>query len=808
MPLRGALLALVLVLVAGPAWAVKDWYDFYEDGKQLADRGRCKEALASLAQARRLKPSSELGLRTYGLDFIDYVPHYYEGVCYVKTGDFKAALAAFDAEEKQGVIQKKRELYASLGRLRGEAKKALDDAAAAERAAEAEKKARALLQELQRLRHEGDELYRQGKLEEALAPLGGAQKVAEGLADAATQRDIMEFIKKIRTEMNDRQEAEARAQRIDRDLAEGQQLLQAGKGAEAKLKFADVLGLDPHNARAAEGQAKAEEQILASTTRQTRQAAFEHGKALFEAGRYDEARGPLSEAGADIDNAEARRLLADATRILEGLRKAKETHARTDALLAQAEGLLVARRFSEAWAKLGSVLALDPSNEKAKERSTYAERMTGEAIYENIFPNERPILTFWETPGPVVEDPTLALHGVATDDRGLVRLEYRLDGRLLRQQTLPAFPRNQRFDEEFPLQAGRNQISVTAVDTSDAPTVATFDITRQLRFYETTAFLPSAAAAALGLLGAGLVVQHARRRRALHRRFNPYIAGAPVMADNMFFGRRKLLNRILNVLHHNSLMITGERRIGKTTFLYHLKKALEGDEGTEYQFFPVFTDLQGVPEQAFFHAVMSDVVDSLGLSTATVGALRFRIDDEGYDGRDFSHDLQRVIEDLKARTPRRVKLALLIDEVDVLNDYSERINQRLRSIFMKTFSEHLVAIMSGVGIKRVWTSEGSPWYNFFDEIELTAFVREEAEALIKEPVEGVFRFESEAVEAILAGSQLKPYVIQKFCIHAVSRMLEQGRTTVTAGDVDAVRDAVQFEGRTHEDPALAARASA
>jgi hypothetical protein len=280
------------------------------------------------------------------------------------------------------------------------------------------------------------------------------------------------------------------------------------------------------------------------------------------------------------------------------------------------------------------------------------------------------------------------------------------------------------------------------------------------------------------------------------------------MADNMFFGRRKLLNRIMNVLHHNSLMITGERRIGKTTFLYHLKKALETDEGTEYKFFPVFTDLQGVPEQGFFHAVMSDVVDSLGLGTATVAALRFRIDDENYDGRDFSHDLQRVIEDLKARTPRRVKLALLIDEVDVLNDYSERINQRLRSIFMKTFSEQLVAIMSGVGIKRVWTSEGSPWYNFFDEIELTAFAREEAEALIREPVEGVFRFEPEAVEAILDGSQLKPYVIQKFCIHAVSHMLEQGHTTVTARDVEAVRDAVQFEGRAAEGPAVAARASA
>jgi histone H3/H4 len=138
-------------------------------------------------------------------------------------------------------------------------------------------------------------------------------------------------------------------------------------------------------------------------------------------------------------------------------------------------------------------------------------------------------------------------------------------------------------------------------------------------------------------------------------------------------------------------------------------------------------------------------------------------------------------------------MVLLIDEVDVLNEFSERINQRLRSIFMKTFSEHLVAVMSGVGIKRVWTSEGSPWYNFFDEIEITALTREEAEALIREPVEGVFRWDAEAVERILALSHLKPYLIQKFCIHAVNLMLEEGRTTIDVGDVQAVRDTVLFD---------------
>ncbi|HET8647538.1 MAG TPA: hypothetical protein VFO85_18720, partial [Vicinamibacteria bacterium] len=65
--------------------------------------------------------------------------------------------------------------------------------------------------------------------------------------------------------------------------------------------------------------------------------------------------------------------------------------------------------------------------------------------------------------------------------------------------------------------------------------------------------------------------------------------------------------------------------------------------------------------------------------------------------------------------------------------------------------------------------------------------------LIREPVQDVFRWEAEAVERIVALSHLKPYLIQKFCIHAVNRMLEEGRTTITAADVQAVRDTVLFD---------------
>jgi histone H3/H4 len=305
--------------------------------------------------------------------------------------------------------------------------------------------------------------------------------------------------------------------------------------------------------------------------------------------------------------------------------------------------------------------------------------------------------------------------------------------------------------------------------------------------------MPLALAGAVGLLGVGWGVQAARRRRARRQRFNPYIAGAPVLDDDMFYGREKLTARMLSTLHRNSLMITGERRIGKTTFLHHLKHVLAADEAGEWRFFPVFVDLQGVPEQSFFHALMAETVDALDLPAATRQALRFTPQPEGYDARNFAHDLQQVIAQLRTRTERKVKLALLIDEVDVLNEYSESVNQRLRGIFMKSFSESLVAVMSGVGIRRRWKSEASPWYNFFDEIELLPFSREEAEALVREPVSGVFRWTPEAVERVLELSQLRPYLVQKLCVHAVNHMLEAGRSTIRPEDVDAARAAALSE---------------
>jgi histone H3/H4 len=471
--------------------------------------------------------------------------------------------------------------------------------------------------------------------------------------------------------------------------------------------------------------------------------------------------------------------------------------AEIDRLAAHGEELMAAGRFPEAQVEFERVRRLDPGHARARERLAEAERRTGEALFARWLPNREPNLALFDTDAEVVESPTILLQGIATDDRGIQRVEFHLGGRVVGEFVPGGTPedpaRSAQFARAVPLEPGVNSIEVVAFDTGGLSKSISFHVRRRLRFHETRWFLPSAAAGALGLLGLGWGTHEVRRRRAMRRRFNPYIAGAPVLDDDMFYGREKLTARMLSTLHRNSLMITGERRIGKTTFLHHLKHVLAADEGGEWRFFPVFVDLQGVPEQSFFHALMAETTDALELSAATRQALRFTPEPEGYDARDFSHDLQQVIAELRTRTDRKVKLALLIDEVDVLNEYSESVNQRLRGIFMKSFSENLVAVMSGVGIRRRWKSEASPWYNFFDEIELLPFSREEAEALVREPVAGVFRWRPDAVDRVLELSQLRPYLVQKLCVHAVNHMLEAGRSTIRREDVDAARGAALSE---------------
>ena len=321
----------------------------------------------------------------------------------------------------------------------------------------------------------------------------------------------------------------------------------------------------------------------------------------------------------------------------------------------------------------------------------------------------------------------------------------------------------------------------------------------------------------LALIGFGyMAIEIAQSRRrtldAVVRSFNPFISGEPVRRDDMFFARRGLLQKIVDTLHTNSVMIHGERRIGKTTLLYQLNNHLWGLEDEEYWFVPLYVDLEGTEEDAFFHFLMEEILHTAstlsGLTPDTKAALQglryYRPEHAEYTDREFIRDLRDVIKALQSygeeRNPgKHLRLILLLDEMDVFNAYDHLIQQRLRRIFMRDFAATLGAVMAGIRINKEWGRIESPWYNLFNEIELAPFNREQALELLTEPVRGFYRYAPSVVDFIIENTAGRPHRIQQYALEAVGRMLADGRRTITMEDVLFAHEHIQQMGDSVND---------
>lgn len=276
-----------------------------------------------------------------------------------------------------------------------------------------------------------------------------------------------------------------------------------------------------------------------------------------------------------------------------------------------------------------------------------------------------------------------------------------------------------------------------------------------------------------------------RRREALKRRFNPYVSGDPIQNSDMFYGRQDIQARIVNMLHENSIMIHGERRIGKTSLLYQIADQLRKAADPDFLFIPVYVDMEGTPQEELFHLLMEEILRVAPSYVSSLPPLRFNsIPKSDYSDRDFSYDMGDLLDALSAASKREVRLILLLDEMDVINDYDPVVQQQLRRIFMRTYARNLGAVVAGIQINKEWDRVESPWYNLFNEIELGPLDEHEARRLILEPVKGIYSYEDAAVDTIIAASQGRPYYIQQHCLEAVNIMLAAGRTRVTKRDAE------------------------
>ncbi len=590
---------------------------------------------------------------------------------------------------------------------------------------------------------------------------------------------------------------------------------------------AELQTLERERQRAIEGRVRRaeEERRLALRRAEILTRSKTEARAFLEQGRFDEGVKALASGLAVApDDAEA---LAVMEQLQEGLRQAApraappvpspETAAVSTAgststaeagvadsdetiQIRLAESDLAQGRSEEALATANRILAVDRGNAAALDivRRAYAElsrRLLGEAPTGVAAP---PVIRFAnsriqvgnELVGRVAET-RFELSGVAISSSPVV-VEALL-GRRRIEVAASTQGVGDTFITEFRvpvrLPTGRSTMALTARDERGTTSRGEFVVLLERPWFRSPwAWIGGLTLAGLGpAAGIWRVVRARRRRRALGERgFNPYVAGGPVFDLALFHGREPLVRRILQTVHSNSLMLHGERRIGKTSLLHQVRLRLAALDDPEYRFHAVYVDLQGTREHQLFATMADQIFEGLGDSVAIDRAPALVRD--AYDHHDLVRELHGALGALQGNSDRAVRLVLLIDEVDELNHYDPRVNQKLRSLFMKSFSERLVAVVAGVGIRKEWEREGSPWYNFFEEVAVEPIAVEDARELVLAPIRGVFKVEAGVADDIVARCDRRPFRIQKLCRALVNRLHETGRKTITRADVAAVAE--------------------
>jgi len=764
------------------------WYEHYSRAESALENGDWDRAVEELQQALERKGDSGARVRWYGMKVYPYFPYLKLGIAYYHLRQYEAALQAFQTEEQLGAIHASEADLAELNRYRS---LTLDAKAAAENAA-SERIATIVRESLR----DAEILERQGRLAAAMEALG------KGLAVDPENSDAVSKMEELRTEVVRLERERLDDTRATDLVSRGRTLLEEGKFTEASSLFRQALSIRPGGeAQRLLGQARAGllAEIQANEDAEARQAMIATGLAeareLESVGQHSGALDRLQPVlAAEPQNREA---LALQQRIFAAQREANLRDS-LETILSEAQAEFEAGRFERSISAANRALALDPGNAQALEhvRLSYAEinrRLLGSRTVENLPPAIR-FADFRSDQddgarAQEVRDPDFRLSGVVIDTSPVDVTFEGPDGREIGGSSTSQ-PVGEIFITEFALEDtlsdGATTFKLVATDNAGLSSSAEYTVIYTVPFYRSLVFQITIAAIPLAVLGAAWVYRGRRRRQLMKRRFNPYIAGAPVLDIDMFFGRDQLVERILQTIHNNSLLLYGERRIGKTSLQHHLKRRLQQLDDPQYEFFPVYVDLQGTPESQFFSTLAEDVCHELA---GLLGGIRpgEDLDDAAvYGYRDLVRDLRRVIRVLEEQSAKRIKLVLLIDEVDELNAYDPRINQRLRSLFMKSFAENLVAVVSGVEIRKQWDKEGSPWYNFFEEIEVTPIGHDDARELITRPIEGVFKIDTDVVDRIIELTDRKPYHVQRLCVALVNRLYEQGGREITIADVDAV----------------------
>jgi hypothetical protein len=282
---------------------------------------------------------------------------------------------------------------------------------------------------------------------------------------------------------------------------------------------------------------------------------------------------------------------------------------------------------------------------------------------------------------------------------------------------------------------------------------------------------------------------------------NPYAPGTPLApASPTFFGREDLFQfireNIAGLTRQNILVLIGQRRMGKTSFLQQLLIRLSD------AYLPVYVDGQSLGIDAgmanFFYDLSLAITDALndaGIMIDEPAPVDFQERPSGHFEREF---LTRVFAAIGER-----RLLLLFDEFEELEMRvdSGKLDPALFS-FLRHLMQHDRRLgFIFVGAHRLESLSSDYWSIFFNIAlykHVTFLDEAAARALIVEPVADYgLMYDDLALDKMLRATAGHPYILQLTCHALVNRANRERRSYVTIQDVNVVLSDMVELGEAH-----------
>lgn len=299
---------------------------------------------------------------------------------------------------------------------------------------------------------------------------------------------------------------------------------------------------------------------------------------------------------------------------------------------------------------------------------------------------------------------------------------------------------------------------------------------------------------------------------------NPYeklANGGPVTDRSMFYGRNEFIDRITEAIistDSKQVVIYGQKRSGKSSVLYHLKKSLEDTKKTFCISFSIGEIFENISSATFFHKILFTIeeeLENLSFDGKEVPDFKCPSYTELKDAPNSADVFRKYLRNFKRtcqNTPnwQDKKLVVMIDEFTYLytaikeGKVSDAIMKQWKAITQNedaTFSSVLV----GQDVFPLFKSEFPNEFGITQDERLTYLSKRDALKLIEEPVwnkkSNKSRYLEDAAEKIIEYTSCNPYYIQIFCARLIKEMNDKKFIEATRSDIKPVADSFLFGGQ-------------